>query len=514
MCERTPGPPCPPFPRQVGEGWPAASTKGPARPPDSEGMAVPRRLGHRRDVHRPHPRERGRPDLPGRQGAHHPRPARRRRRRGDRGGARRGARARRPGVARPPRHHALHERHHRAEGRPDRARHDQGLPRRGRDRPRAPLRHVRPLHAAAAADRAAPPPLRGRRAHAGRRHREAAGRLRRGAAPGGPAAVGGDRGGRRVLAPRVREPRSRAPGGDDPAGGAPGGRGHAVERAGAGDPRVRAHVDDARQRVRPAPGPALPGAAGRPAARGWRRRWALHHAVERRALRGRDGRPVPRPPDRVGPGGRRPRRGALRRAPRPQGPPVVRHGRHHRQGVRHRRRRAARLPRVRGRPPVSLQEGQRPPDQGPGDRDDRDRHRRGLDRPGRRAPPAPRRAGERGRAARGRWLRPRRHGADRDRRRPRAGLSRSRLLPRRADAARPGRRARTRSPSGSGGRSASVPWRPPGASTSSPTRAWRAPRASTRSSAARTSSGSRSSPSAAPGPCTPSAWPASSGARA
>ena len=219
----------------------------------------------------------------------------------------------------------------------------------------------------------------------------------------GPAAIGRNRGGRRVPAPRVREPRSRASGGDDPAGGAPGGRGHAVERAGPGDPGVRAHVDDARQRVRPASGPALPGAAGGPAARGRRRRGALHHAVQRRALRGRDGRPVPRSPDRVGPRGRRARRRALRRAPRPQGPPVVRHGRHHRQGVRHRRRRAARLPRVRDRPPLSLQEGQRPPDQGPGDRDDRDRHRRGLDRPGRRAPPAPRRAGERGGAPRARW---------------------------------------------------------------------------------------------------------------
>ena len=306
-------------------------------------------------------------------------------------------------VARPPRHHPLHQRHHRAEGRPDRARHDQGLPRRDRDRPRAPLRHVRPLHAAAAADRAAPPPLRGRRAGAGRRHRAAAGRPGEVRRLADRLRAARDRGGRRLPAPRLREPGPRAPGGADPAGGAPGRRGHALERAGPGDPRVRAHVDDARQRVRPAPGPALPGAARGPAARGRRRRRALHHAVERRALRGRDGRPLPRPADRVGPRGRRPRRRALRRAPRPQGPPVVRHGRHHRQGVRHRGRRAARLPGVRGRPPLPLQEGQRAPDQGPGHRDDRDRHRRRLDRPGRRAPPAPRRARRaRGRGP-GRW---------------------------------------------------------------------------------------------------------------
>ena len=187
----------------------------------------------------------------------------------------------------------------------------------------------------------------------------------------------------------------------------PDARGHPLERAGAGDPGVRAHVDDARQRVRPAPGPALSRAAAGAAARRRRRRRPLHHAVERRALRGGDGRPVPGPADRVGPGRRGARRRALRRAPRPQGPPVVRHGRHDGQGLRDLGRRAARLPRVRGRPPLPLQEGQRAPDQGAGDRDDRDRHGRRLDRPGRRAPPAPRRAGERGGAARPGRLRPR-----------------------------------------------------------------------------------------------------------
>ena len=118
------------------------------------------------------------------------------------------------GDPRPPRHHALHERPHRAQGRADRPRHDQGLPRRGRDRPRAPLRHVRPLHAAAAAARAAPPALRGRRAGPGRRHREAPASIpaRCGAWPTG-CAPSRHRGGRRVPAPRVREPGPRAPGG-------------------------------------------------------------------------------------------------------------------------------------------------------------------------------------------------------------------------------------------------------------------------------------------------------------
>ena len=187
---------------------------------------------------------------------------------------------------------------------------------------------------------------------------------------------------------------------NDPAGSAPGGRGHPLERAGAGDPGVRAHVDDARQRVRPAARPALSRAAPGAAARHRRRRRPLHHAVERGALRGGDGRAVSGPADRVGPRGGGARRRALRRAPRSPGPPLLRHGRHDGEGLRDLGRRAPRLPRVRGRPPLSLQEGQRAPDQGAGDRDDRDRHGRRLPGPGGRPSPASRRAGERGGAAR------------------------------------------------------------------------------------------------------------------
>ena len=205
---------------------------------------------------------------------------------------------------------------------------------------------------------------------------------------------------------------------------------------------------------------------------------------------------------------------ALRRAPRPQGPPLLRHGRHHRQGVRDRGRRAAGLAGVRGRPPLPLQEGQRAPDQGPGDRDDRDRHRRRLDRPRRRAAPARGRAGERGRPPRARLLRPRRHRADRDRRRPRARLSRPRLLPRRPDAARPGRgAARDRRARGAAPRARSRRGRLGHPSARQREHGERRAHPRDRARQGRRS-GSRSSPSAAPGPCTPSAWPASSGAPA
>ena len=141
------------------------------------------------------------------------------------------------------------------------------------------------LPGAAAPARAAPPPLRGGRARAGRRHGEASGRPRRGAAPGGPAAVGGNRGGRRLPAARLRESRARAAGGRRSCGRRSRTSRSALVRGGPGDPRVRAHLDHARQRLRPAPGRALPGTARGPAARGRRRRQPLHHALQRRALR-------------------------------------------------------------------------------------------------------------------------------------------------------------------------------------------------------------------------------------
>ena len=59
---------------------------------------------------------------------------------------------------------------------------------------------------------------------------------------------------------------------------------------------------------------------------------------------------------------------------------VVRHGRHHRQDLPDRRRPAADLAQLRGRPRLPLPQGQRPAGAHPGDRDGRDRRRRRLDR--------------------------------------------------------------------------------------------------------------------------------------
>ena len=70
---------------------------------------------------------------------------------------------------------------------------------------------------------------------------------------------------------------------------------HLVRR-GAGDPRVRAHLDDRGQRLRPGPGRALPARPGGAASAG-RIRWRAAAAdLLRRPGHGRDGRPFPGPP--------------------------------------------------------------------------------------------------------------------------------------------------------------------------------------------------------------------------
>ena len=154
----------------------------------------------------------------------------------------------------------------------------------------------------------------------------------------------------------------------------------------------------------------------------------------------RDGRALPGAPGRVGPGRRRhpgrAHRARARRAPHP----LVRHGRHHRQDLPDRRRRAAEGPRLRGRPPVALQEGQRHAGAHSRHRDGGDRRRRRLDRPRRRPAAHPGRARQRRRRAGARLLRPRRHRADRDgrRRRPSARSTPRALPAARSRSIRPG----------------------------------------------------------------------------
>ena len=84
----------------------------------------------------------------------------------------------------------------------------------------------------------------------------------------------------------------------------------------------------------------------------------------------------------------------------------------------------------------------------------RSRRRRRLDRLARRAAPAQRRPAQRRLDAGARLLRPRRHGADRDRRQPAARAARCRLFPRRRDDARHREGARSRARAASPIRSA------------------------------------------------------------
>ena len=115
----------------------------------------------------------------------------------------------------------------------------------------------------------------------------------------------------------------------------------------------------------------------------------------------------------------------------------LRHGRHHRQGRRHPRRRGA-----DDRQRTDRRLCHRAARADPDDRHPGGRHRRRLDRARRDGRPA-RRAGKRRRPARPGLLRTRRRRADHHRRQSHSRAARRRPLPRRRDAARPrGRQAR------------------------------------------------------------------------
>ena len=168
--------------------------------------------------------------------------------------------------------------------------------------------------------------------------------------------------------------------------------------------------------------------------------------------------------------------------------PVLRHGRHHRQDLPDRQRPAAQGPRLRGRPPVALQEGQRHAAAHPRHRDGGDRRRRRLDRPRRRPAAHPGRTRQRRRRARPRLLRPRRH-ASRPSPTPTSPSARS------TSSASPAARSRSiptrRRPRSPRPSRACRPSRAPSASPRSSTRTWPTPPACTPSSAASPSPSAR-----------------------
>ena len=194
-----------------------------------------------------------------------------------------------------------------------------------------------------------------------------------------------DRGDRDLLPAQLHEPCERAEG--ESRGGACGAAAarRDLQRRRARDPRVRAHADHGRERLRPGSRGALPRRPRGAAQLAGRARSPAGDALQRR--RGhREGRGRATDPDaRVRPRRRCARRGPLRRAERVQGPDVLRHGWHDRQAVPDRGRTSARHPRVRGCAHRPLHARLGTADQDADDRHDRDRRRRRVAGPRRRA---------------------------------------------------------------------------------------------------------------------------------
>ncbi len=213
-------------------------------------------------------------------------------------------------------------------------------------------------------------------------------------------------------------------------------------RGRARDSRIRAHQHGLRQRLCAAADAPLSRPAGGTARRHRLRRPPLRDALGRRHRGRAGGQGLPDPHDRVRPGGRRHGGLVSRAARRSRSGGLVRHGRHHRQDVPGRERRARPQVRFRGRPRAPLRQGLGHAAEGLGRRHDRDRRRRRIDR-ARRAGlrPDEGRTAQRRRQARPGLLRPRRRRADGHRRRPGAGPAQSRLLPGRRDASRARSRA-------------------------------------------------------------------------
>ena len=392
----------------------------------------------------------------------------------------------------------------RAQGRADGAHHDARLPRRARaGAPHAPhaVRAQGQLRAADPA-RAAP---RGRRARRRRGPGRRAARRGPGARGGAPAPGAGRRGARDPLHPLLPERRARAPGARDRrrrSGRMPTSRSApsccpSTASSSGGRPRRSTAF------VQPVIDRYLRKLAGDLAAQGYRRELARHAGQWRHHV-GRRRRAPRREHAHVGTRRRREGRrlhGAGGRAPEHH---LLRHGRDELRRRRHPRR-PPRAERRQG-------DGLRPARAGADDRHPHDRRGRRLDRPrelGRHPAGGTR---ERGRRSRVDLLRPRR------RRSPpsptptscwagsiRRGCSAS-AAPRRLDRIREIFDTKIGAHLGLGART-----RWPAPSCASPTTRWRAPSGSCRSSAATTRATSSCSPSAAPGPSTPSrsraSWP-------
>ena len=237
-----------------------------------------------------------------------------------------------------------------------------------------------------------------------------------------------------MLRQQLRQSSARAAGGRDSGGDVPRAAPHRLDQRGPRDKGVRARLHRGRQRLRDAAdgpirhqsaeqarGPGVPGSFER-------------DALERRHRRVAGGAGGADSPRRVRARRRGDRRCALRSNHGNALGHRVRHGRHHRQDVPGRERRAGTRHHLRGGKGQALRSRVRHPAEGAGDRPHRDRRRRGLDRAGRRDGAHEGRAAERRGGPRPGVLRARRLRAHGDGRGPVAGLPVTRVLPGRRDA--------------------------------------------------------------------------------
>ena len=246
-------------------------------------------------------------------------------------------------------HHGRHQRHPGGARRPRRAHHHARLPRRAGAAALRPRRPLRPVPGCAGRSHPAPPPLRDHRAHRRRRRsRHAAGR------------------GRDRCADRRTQGRARRGAWPSPccsASSTPSTSAGWAQRLRAALPGIPIYLSCevlpeikefertsttavcayvgpilASYLARPGGDDARPGPAA-----------ALRHGLQRRHPGSRRGRGHAGDGRRIGPGRRRGGGGPRRAADRPRQPPLLRHGRHHRQGQPDPRRPVRDHARVRGR---------------------------------------------------------------------------------------------------------------------------------------------------------------------
>ena len=247
------------------------------------------------------------------------------------------------------RHHRRHQRHPRGEGRARRAHHHARLPRRAGAAALRPRRPLRPVPGCAGHADPAPAPLRDHRAHRRRRRRRHAAGRSRDRWPDRRAEGGARRGGRRLAAVQLPQPRARAAARRAPARRAARHADLPVLRGAARDQGVRAHQHDGGVRLRRADPRLLPRSGWRSATRSQGLPPLYVMGSNGGILEAGEAVAMPAMAVEFGPAAGVVAAALVARQTGRAQPPVLRHGRHHRQGQPDPRRPVRDHARVRGR---------------------------------------------------------------------------------------------------------------------------------------------------------------------